>query len=95
PTAPDVIVNSIIGDYIPLPRAGPSDGVVPMDSALLPESQTTTIVDASHTSIQRSPGAQQELLKILRNHLSTHLPPNDCPIAQELSWAPRSSAVGY
>ncbi len=69
PTAPDVVVNSIVGDYIPLPRAGPSDGVVPMESAFLPEAETTTIVDASHSSIQKSTGAQQELLMILRKHL--------------------------
>jgi pimeloyl-ACP methyl ester carboxylesterase len=71
PSSPNVIVNSIIGDHYPLPRAGPSDGVVPVDSAFRIEAETTTIVNATHTSILRSNEAQQSLLGILRMHLST------------------------
>ncbi len=69
-SSPHVIVNSIIGDHCPLPRAGPSDGVVPVDSAYRLEAETTTIVDATHTSILSSFEAQQALLRILKTHLS-------------------------
>lgn len=68
-SAPGVRVHSIIGDYCRLPRAGPSDQVVPINSAYRSEAESTTIVDATHTLILRSPDAQQELLKILRMHL--------------------------
>ncbi len=69
-SSPGVIVNSIIGDHCRLPRAGPSDGVVPVDSAYRFEAETTTIVDATHTSILRSAETQQALLRILRTHLT-------------------------
>lgn len=71
PSSPDVIVNSIIGKSLRLPRAGPSDVVVPVDSAYRPEAATTTIIDATHTSILRSSDAQQALLGILEQHLQT------------------------
>ncbi|TWU45885.1 hypothetical protein Q31b_10610 [Novipirellula aureliae] len=70
PSSPDVAVNSIIGDHCRLPRSGPSDGVVAVDSAYRSEAESTTIVDATHTSILRSADAQQELRRILRLHLS-------------------------
>jgi hypothetical protein len=69
--APDVIVNSIIGEHCRLPRAGPSDGVVPVTSAFRLEAETTTIVGATHTSILKSREAQQALLEILRSHLES------------------------
>ena len=71
PSSPDVIVNSVIGDSCRLPRAGPSDMVVPVESAYRAAAETTTIVDATHTSILRSHEAQQALLGILHQHLLT------------------------
>ncbi len=80
-SVPDVRVHSIIGDHCRLPRAGRSDGVVPIDSAYRSEAETTKFVDATHTSILRSPDAEQELLRILRMHLETSLSSeNECPI---------------
>lgn len=70
--SPTVLTHSIIGDHYWVPLRGRSDGVVPVSSAFIPEAQTTAIVDATHTSIQRSLDAQQELLRILNAHL---LPP--------------------
>lgn len=67
--SPQCTVHSIIGDHCRLPLAGRSDGVVPVDSAYVPEAETTSVVDASHTSIQHSIEAQKELLRILRQHL--------------------------
>ncbi len=81
-SAPGVRVNSIIGDCCHLPRSGPSDQVVPVDSAYRSEAESTTIVDATHTLILRSPAAQQELLRILRVHLETQ------PPAEQLVWKP-------
>ncbi|WP_417736783.1 esterase/lipase family protein [Rosistilla oblonga] len=69
PSSPHVIVNSIIGDCFRLPRAGPSDRVVPVSSAYRKEAESTAYVDASHTAILRSSAAHAELLKILRRHL--------------------------
>lgn len=68
-SSPDVIVNSIIGGHYRLLLAGRSDGVVRVDSAYRPEAATTTIVNATHTSIQRSSDAQQELVSLLKMHL--------------------------
>ena len=66
-----VRVHSIIGDHCRLPRAGPSDEVVPVDSAYRSEAESTALVDATHTLILRSSDAQQELLRILSMHLET------------------------
>lgn len=74
PSSPDVIVNSIIGEHCRLPRAGQSDVVVPVDSAYRDEAETTTVVDATHTSILRSRSAQYALLEILAAHLTTPSP---------------------
>lgn len=71
PSSPDVVVNSIIGNYIPLPRAGASDAVVPVTSAYRREAESTATVAASHTSILLSRQAQQELVRILMQHLQT------------------------
>lgn len=71
-SAQGVRVHSIVGNLCRLPRAGPSDGVVPMDSAFRSEAESTAVVDATHTLILRSPEAQQELLRILRLHLERH-----------------------
>lgn len=100
--APEVRVHSIIGELCRLPRAGPSDGVVPMDGAYRSEAESTTIVDATHTLILRSPDAQQEFLRILRIHLETptyseqeytaaatsHIPDPACKQPYELVWKP-------
>lgn len=73
-SAPRVSVNSIIGDHYPLPFQGRSDGVVLVTSAFVREAESTTFIDASHTSIQRSIDAQNELLRILTLHLMTPTP---------------------
>jgi pimeloyl-ACP methyl ester carboxylesterase len=70
-SSPHTTTHSIIGDHCRLPLAGRSDGVVPIDNAHVPDAESTAIVDASHTSIQHSIDAQQELLRILREHLAT------------------------
>ncbi|WP_218933029.1 esterase/lipase family protein [Roseimaritima multifibrata] len=88
PSSPDVIVNSIIGEHCRLPRAGQSDVVVPVDSAYREEAETTTVVDATHTSILRSSTAQYTLLKILTEHLAapgTNCEPDEHPRRQYLS----------
>ncbi len=71
PSSPQVLVNSIIGNHCSLPQAGPSDGVVAVESAFRCEAESTTIVNATHTSILRARETQQSLLTILRMHLST------------------------
>lgn len=88
-SAPAVRVNSIIGDHWRLPRAGPSDDVVPMDSAYRSEAESTMVVDATHTSILSSPDAQQELLRILRMHLETPLCSEKESAAAEVAMATR------
>ncbi|WP_145094994.1 esterase/lipase family protein [Rosistilla carotiformis] len=69
PSSRRVVIDSIIGDKLPLPRSGPSDLVVPVASAYRKEAESTAIVDATHTTILRSNATHQVLLKILRSHL--------------------------
>lgn len=71
PSSPSTTVHSIIGDSCWLPRSGASDGVVPVTSAYVANAESTTRVDASHSAILQSPRAQQILLEILRDHLTT------------------------
>lgn len=68
-SSPAVSINSIIGNHYGTPHTGRSDGVVPINSAYVEEAETTAFVDATHTSIQHSPDAKQELLRILNTHL--------------------------
>ncbi len=70
-SSPQTTVNSMIGDSCWLPRSGRSDGVVPVTSAYQADAETTTMIDATHTTILQSRAAQQTLLDILRIHLSS------------------------
>jgi triacylglycerol esterase/lipase EstA (alpha/beta hydrolase family) len=73
-SSPAVAVHSIVGDHCRLLLAGRSDGVVPIESALVREAESTLVVNESHTSIQQSRETQAELRKILKLHLSEPSP---------------------
>ena len=63
-----VVFHSIIGDRDRADHPGGSDGVVPYSSSHLDGAASEVIVRSGH-SVHRSPGAMQELLRILLLHL--------------------------
>ena len=64
---------NFIGDQEQADRAGGSDGVVPYSSSHLDGAASEVIVQSGH-SVHRSPGAMQELLRILLLHLREDQP---------------------
>ena len=68
PIKKGVVFHSIIGDRDRADHPGGSDGVVPYSSSHLDGSASEVIVRSGH-SVHRSPGAMQELLRILLLHL--------------------------
>ena len=63
-----LVYHSIIGDTEQSDHPGGTDGVVPYSSSHLDNAASEVIVHSGH-SIHRSPGAMQELLRILLLHL--------------------------
>jgi pimeloyl-ACP methyl ester carboxylesterase len=68
PMKEGLVFHSIIGDNEQADHPGGTDGVVPYSSSHLDNAASEVIVHSGH-SIHRSPGAMQELLRILLLHL--------------------------
>jgi len=68
PMKEGLVYHSIIGDNELADHPGGTDGVVPYSSSHLDNAASEVIVHSGH-SIHRSPGAMQELLRILLLHL--------------------------
>ena len=68
PMKEGLVYHSIIGDTEQSDHPGGTDGVVPYSSSHLDNAASEVIVHSGH-SIHRSPGAMQELLRILLLHL--------------------------
>ena len=68
PMKKGLVFHSIIGDNEQADHPGGTDGVVPYSSSHLDNAASEVIVHSGH-SIHRSPGAMQELLRILLLHL--------------------------
>lgn len=69
PVASHVKEHSIIGDFRPLLGAGPSDGVVPVESARRARAVSERVIHARHGDIHKSTEGIEELVRILRQHL--------------------------
>ena len=72
PIKKGVVFHSIIGDRDRADHPGGSDGVVPYSSSHLDGAASEVIVRSGH-SVHRSPGAMQELLRILLLHLRENI----------------------
>jgi pimeloyl-ACP methyl ester carboxylesterase len=70
PVNPGVQLHNIIGDGRRLLLAGPADGVVPITSARQPNVQSELYVDATHGSILDDRETLDEIMRILRKHIS-------------------------
>lgn len=68
PMKEGLVFHSIIGDQEQADHPGGTDGVVPYSSSHLDNAASEVIVHSGH-SVHRSPGAMQELLRILLLHL--------------------------
>ena len=73
PMKEGLVYHSIIGDQERADHPGGTDGVVPYSSSHLDNAASEVIVHSGH-SIHRSPGAMQELLRILLLHLREEQP---------------------
>lgn len=81
PMKKGLVYHSIIGDNELADHPGGTDGVVPYSSSHLDNAESEVIVHSGH-SIHRSPGAMQELLRILLLHLREEQP-ESFPAAEE------------
>ena len=63
-----VTLHSIIGDGVPLPGVGGSDGIVSVESARHPGVASELYVPASHSGILRNTATVEEIKRILRLH---------------------------
>jgi hypothetical protein len=68
PISSQVPYHSIVGRGCRVPLAGESDGVVPLDSALIEGAASQTAVESRHTTMTRDPQVIGELMRILREH---------------------------
>ncbi|TVQ02333.1 MAG: alpha/beta hydrolase [Planctomycetaceae bacterium] len=68
PISSRVPYHSIVGRGCRVPLAGESDGVVPLDSALIEGAASQTAVESRHTTMTRDPQVIGELMRILREH---------------------------
>jgi pimeloyl-ACP methyl ester carboxylesterase len=78
PRAPAVHYHTILGDIYGAGKDG-SDGIVPYQSAHLPEAESEVVVDASHLNIHHHPRAVLEVWRILLDHLRTVSGRDDLP----------------
>jgi len=76
PMKKGLVYHSIIGDQEQADHPGGTDGVVPYSSSHLDNAASEVIVHSGH-SIHRSPGAMQELLRILLLHLKEEQSPDE------------------
>lgn len=79
PLNPSVSKHTILGNKFHVAGHHPSDGVVSETSAQHPESLSEKKIAATHNGLLRHPETIQELLRILRLHL-TEEPTNDLPL---------------
>lgn len=71
PIAEGVTAHSIIGRRNDSSEPGGSDGVVPFESAHLPDVASELIIPQSDHSVPMRPAASREVLRILREHLAS------------------------
>jgi hypothetical protein len=64
-------LHSIIGNGVPLPGAGGSDGIVSVESARHPGVASELYVHASHSGILRNMQTVEEIKRILRLHAAS------------------------
>ena len=76
PMKKGLVYHSIIGDQELADHPGGTDGVVPYSSSHLDNAASEVIVHSGH-SVHRSPGAMQELLRILLLHLREEQPEDE------------------
>jgi hypothetical protein len=67
PFSQNVVLNSIIGE-IGNPLFPPTDGVVPVTSALHPGVESVLFVRSRHSNVQRNEASINEVIRILRQH---------------------------
>ena len=82
PMKEGLVFHSIIGDNEQADHPGGTDGVVPYSSSHLDNAASEVIVHSGH-SVHRSPGAMQELLRILLLHLR-EFDENELPAASTI-----------
>lgn len=73
PTSGHVTLHTIFGNSRWMLGNGPSDGVVPVSSARDSRAISELEVDASHFELNDSQEAVNEVLRILNQHLQTHV----------------------
>jgi pimeloyl-ACP methyl ester carboxylesterase len=69
---PHIASHSIIGSWRPMIGNGPSDGVVPVNSALLPGVETQRILHQRHTGLTNDATVINDLIRIMREHATLH-----------------------
>lgn len=69
PVTPEVTVHSIIGTGGMLSAIEPSDGIVPVASALHPNAASTTYIAAKHERVHRQAETVRQMQAILAQHL--------------------------
>lgn len=91
PRAKDVRRHSIIGDKYFLPAQGPSDGIVPVDSARIPNVDSERLLPEFHEYLHQVPATVAELTRILQEHLAAYdaehaspLPEGFSPLTEEI-----------
>jgi len=70
---PAITSHSIIGNWRPMIGNGPSDGIVPIDSARIDRVETELVVHQKHTGLTNDPAVIAEVMRIMREHGMTDL----------------------
>lgn len=65
---PAITSHSIIGNWRPMIGNGPSDGIVPIDSARIDQVETELVVQQKHTGLTNDPTVIAEVIRIMREH---------------------------
>jgi len=65
---PPVLSHSVIGNWRPMIGNGPSDGIVPVESARIAGLQTELVVHQKHTGLTNDPAVIAEVMRIMREH---------------------------
>jgi hypothetical protein len=68
PYRPGVALHTVVGEGRYTVGSGPSDGVVPVNSARLAGSSSEKFVESSHSSLPRNEQVIVEVLRILAEH---------------------------
>lgn len=70
---PAIPSHSVIGNWRPMIGNGPSDGIVPVESARIAGVETELVVHQKHTEMTNSPEVIAEVMRIMREHaMTTH-----------------------